>query len=108
MYLDKFYLLIVGILLVATAFARTVKNVYEKKLTGRLGWLMSLSVNIIGGIMLGLLVSIYTDEPKWQMLATSIGAWSGEKSLDLITDLIHEKFNLKNSNDGNETENENE
>lgn len=100
MYLEKFYLLILGALLVLTAFARTLKNVYEKKLTGRLGWLMSLSVNIIGGIMLGLLVSIYTDEPKWQMLGASVGAWSGEKSLDLITDLIHDKFNLKNNNNG--------
>ena len=95
MKLDKFFLIIASVLLICTAIARTLKNAYEKKITGKLGVAMSLSVNIIGGVMLGLLVSIYTDEPKWQMLATSIGAWSGEKSLDLITDTLHERFNLK-------------
>ena len=99
MNLDKFFLLIASILLIMTAIARTLKNTYDKKVTGKLGVAMSLSVNIVGGIMLGLLVSIYTDDTKWQMLGTSIGAWSGEKSLDLITDLISEKLNLNKYKD---------
>lgn len=100
MKLDNLFIFIASVLLVATATARTLKNAYEKKVTGKLGIAMSLSVNIIGGVMLGLLVSIYTDEPRWQMLAASVGAWSGEKSLDFITDIIQEKLNIKDKNDG--------
>ncbi|MFD2824785.1 hypothetical protein ACFS5M_13970 [Lacinutrix iliipiscaria] len=102
MNIDKIFLLITSFLLVLTAFARTLKNTYEKKVSGKLGIAMSLLVNIVGGIMLGLLASIYTEDYKWQILATSIGAWSGERSLDLITDLLQEKFNIKkNDNETN-------
>lgn len=100
MNLDKLFLLIASALIITTAVARTLKNAYEKKVTGKLGIVMSLVVNIVGGVMLGLLVSIYTDEPKWQMLGSSVGAWGGEKSLDFITDQLQDKFNIKTKDNG--------
>lgn len=101
MNFDKVFVLVASLLLIGTSVARTLKNAHDKTINGKLGIAMSLSVSIIAGIMLGLLISIYTDDPKWQMLATSIGAWSGEKSLDFITNYIHEKFNIKPKDDEN-------
>lgn len=99
---DKFFLVLAGGLLLLTALARTLKNAYDKKVTGRLGILASLLVSVVGGSILWLLISIYTEEPKWQMIAASMGAWSGEKSLDLVSELIEKKFNIKTNKENEE------
>jgi len=89
---DKIFLIIAGSILIGTAIARTLKNTYDKTIRGRLGIFSTFFVSLVGGILLGLLVSIYTDEQKWQWIAASIGSWGGERTLEIITDFIHDKF----------------
>ena len=83
--------------LLLSSTARTVKDLYEKKVSGKLGGFMTFIVSVLGGLMMATLVSISTENLKWIILASAIGSWGGGKSLDLLQDLLHNRFNLKDN-----------
>lgn len=101
--------MIAGGLLVLVAIGKTLKKYAKKEAVGKIGIFSSLIFSLIGGILSGMLSSVYIDTLQIQWVFIAGGAWMGERLLDAVASSIESKIDLIfNKNEKSKNENKEE
>ena len=107
---DYWYYIIGSGLILLVSAGKAIDRFYKDRTIGKIGVISSLVFSLIGGVLAGLLSTVYIEVVQLQWVFIAGGAWMGERILQAIGALVESKIDLifKSNQNDKQDENKNE